>query len=119
MERRRVYQCQKNLQSEVFCGQEEKCNQWFDCNLNSRKAAAVKEIFEQMVEARVWKALRGMEVESEICRLCADKIETVHHLVASCMVLAGSEFVRRHKNALMVLVVEWGKEAGLFEESTV
>ena len=27
--------------------------------------------------------------------------------------------MRRYNNALMVLAVEWGKEAGLFEESTV
>ena len=63
-------------------------------------------MLEQMVGTR--KALRGMEVESEICRLCADKRETVHHLLVSCKVLAGNEYVRRH-NALMVLAVEWGR----------
>ena len=79
------------MQSEVFNGQEEKCNQWLDCNLDSRKTAAIIEMLEQIVETRVWKALRRMEVESEICRLCADKRETVHYLLASCKVLAGNE----------------------------
>ena len=116
MEKRRVYQYQeKKLQSEVFSGQEEKCNQWLDCNLDWRKTAAIIEMLEQMVGTKVWKALRGMEVESEICRPCADKRETVHHLLVSCKVLAGNEYVRRHNSALMVLAVEWGKETGLFE----
>ena len=76
-------------------------------------------MLEQMVWTRVWTALRGVEVESEICRLCVDKREIVHHLLASCKVLASNEYVRRHNNDLMVFAVEWGKGAGLLEESTV
>ena len=78
------------------------------------------EMLEQMIETRAWKALRGIEIESEKYRLCSDKGETVHHLLAGCKVLAGNEYVRRHNNALMmVFAVEWRKEAGLLEESVV
>ena len=74
VEKRQVYQYQeKKLQSEVFSGQEEKCNQWLDFNLNSRKMVPITQMLEQMVGTKVWKALRGMEVESEICRLCAER----------------------------------------------
>ena len=50
MEKRRAYQHrEKKLQSEVFSGQEEKCNQWLDCNLDSRKTTAIIKMLEQMV----------------------------------------------------------------------
>ena len=110
---------EKKFQIEVFIGQEVKCNQWLECNLDSRKTAAVMEMLEQMIETRAWKALRGIEIKSEKCRLCSDKRETVHLLLAGCKVLAGNEYVRRHNNALMVFAVEWEKEAGLLEESVV
>ena len=72
------------MQSEVFSSQQGKCNQCgLDYNLDSRKTAAIIERLEQMVETRVWKALKRMEVLSEIFRLCADKKETGHHLLAS------------------------------------
>ena len=52
--------------------------QWLKCNLHSRKAAAVIEVQEEMVRTKIRKALRGVDVESENCRLCSLKRETVH-----------------------------------------
>ena len=106
-------------ESEIYRGQDERCNQWLECNLDLKKTAAVIEVQEQMVETRTRKAMRGEEVMSENCRLCSARRETVNHRLPGCTVLAGSEYVQRHNKALMVFAVEWAKQAGLLEESTV
>ena len=80
--------------------------------------AAIMEILEQMVKTRFWKALGRMKLELEICRLCADE-RAAHRLLATSEVFADNEYVRRHNNAFMVLAVEWGKVAGLLEESSL
>ena len=73
---------------------------------------------EQMVENRVWKKIRGIgEVES--CRLCGEQRETVQHLLSGCKIIAGTEYVRRHDNALKILAVEWGKKEGLISENVI
>ena len=37
-EERRVEEYQeKRLQCEIYRGQDERCNQWFECNLDSKK----------------------------------------------------------------------------------
>ena len=65
------------------------------------------EVQEQKMETRVRKALRGVDVESENCRLCLLKRETVHHWLSGCTVLAGMrEYLQRHNEALMVFAVE-------------
>ena len=59
-----------------------------------------------MIETKAWKKLRGL-VDEDKCRLCGAFRETVQHLLAGCKKLAGSEYVRRHDNALKVLAVHW------------
>ncbi len=86
---------------------------------STRKTEAVIEVQEQMVETRTRKAMRGEEVMSENYRLCSARRETVNHWLSDCAVLTGSEYVQRHNKALIVLAVEWAKQAGLLEESTV
>ena len=62
--------------------------------------------------------MRGLNVESVLCRLCGQYDETVQYLLAGCTVLAGKEYARRHNNALMVLAVQWDKQHGIIEEGT-
>ena len=57
-------------------------------------------------------------MESVLCRLCRQYDETVQHLLAGCTVIAETEYVRGHNNALMVLAVQWGKQHGIIEEGT-
>ena len=57
-----------------------------------------------MIETKAWKKLRGLADEDK-CRLGGAFRETVQHLLAGCKKLAGSEYVRRHDNALKVLAV--------------
>ena len=105
-ERRRSLESKK-LQSKVFKAQGKEDHSWLRCNTDPRKTAAIFNMREQMIETRTWKEKRGIG-EEENCRLCRTQKETVHHLVAGCTKLAGSEYTRRHNNALMVLAVEWG-----------
>ena len=49
--------------------------------------------------------IRGL-VECDKCRLCREQRETVYHLSSGCKKLAGTEYVKRHSNALKVLVIE-------------
>ena len=42
-----------------------------------------------------------------MCRLYRETKETVQHLLAGCEKLAGTEYVRRHNNALKVSAVWW------------
>jgi hypothetical protein len=70
-----------------------------------------------MIETKVWKKMRGL-VDQDKCRLCGEFRETVQHLLAGCKKLAGSEYVRRHDNALKVLAVQWAIDNGLLPKGT-
>ena len=109
----------KKMQSKIYSEQDIECSTWLTSNLDPRKTAAIINVQEQMVETRCWKSLRGIEVATEMCRLCGSQKETVHHLLAGCKVLAGKEYTYRHNKALMVFAVAWAKEGGLLPESTV
>ena len=70
-----------------------------------------------MIETKAWKKLRGLADENK-CRLCGAFRETVQHQLAGCKTLAGSEYVRRHDNALEVLAVHWVIDNKLLPEGT-
>ena len=42
-----------------------------------------------------------------MCRVYGKTKETVQYLLAGCKKLAGTEYARRHNNALKVLAVWW------------
>ena len=41
------------------------------------------------------------------------------HILSGCKVLAGSDYLKRHNNALMVLTVEWAKQESLSPSNSV
>ena len=49
-------------------------------------------MLERMVEAKSWKASRGLAKRSK-CRLCGQQMETVEQILAGCKVLANSEYI--------------------------
>lgn len=108
----------KKMQSEVYERLEGASHGWLKCNVEPKKAASIIEMQEQMVETKGWKVLRGIEVENDKCRLCGESKETVMHILSGCRVLAGTEYLRRHNNALMVLCVAWAKQEELLPKST-
>ena len=96
---------EKKLLSEIPAGFEKKDQVWLKCNTNPRKTASIFTLQEQMVETRAWKKMKGL-TDQDKCRLCGECKETVQHLLAGCKKLAGSEYVKRHDNALKVLAVQ-------------
>ena len=106
----------KCMQSETYQHMEERDHQWLKCNNDPRKVASIIGMQEKMVETAGWKASRGLPMESDRCRLCKAHKETVYHWLSGCKKLAGSEYIKRHDNALKILCVEWCKREGLMEE---
>ena len=51
---------------------------------------------------------------TENCRLCDAYKETVIHILSGCKVWAGSDYLKRHNNALMVFIVEWAKQKSFY-----
>ena len=86
----------KEMQSEVFIGQDGEPRVCLQCNLYRKKTAAIINVQEQMIETKAWKVLRGISSEGPMCRLCGSYQETVHHIVAGCKMLAGREYLQRH-----------------------
>ena len=118
-EEKRINEYQKKtLQSEIYRGLDDCSHQWLSTNIDPKKVSAIIGMQEQMVETRAWKKLRGLEVTTELCRLCSEHRETVHHLLSGCKVLAAGEYLKRHNNCLMVLAVEWCKMNGLIPKET-
>ena len=70
---------QKEMQSEIYKKQDQKCNIWLEQNLTPRKTSAIMSMLEQLIETRARKAARGL-TECCKCRLCGEQKETVQHL---------------------------------------
>ena len=91
----------KKLQSEIPLKYDEEDYGWLKLDTDPRKTASIFRLQEQMVETRTWKKLRGL-IDDEMYRVCGETKETVQHLLAGCKTLAGTEYIRRHNNALKV-----------------
>ena len=105
----------KNMQGKGYANLDGNCHHWLQCNVDPQKVGAIIEMQERMIETRAWKKARGIETISDMCRLCGKYKESVDHLLAGCEKLAGSAYLKRHNNALMVLAVEWAKKNGLLD----
>ena len=108
---------EKKMQSEIPSKFDREDCQWLKCNTEPRKTASIFALQEQMIETKAWKKMRGL-VDDDKCRLCGEFRETVQHLLAGCKMLAGTEYLRRHDNALKVLAVKWAIDNGLLPEGT-
>ena len=109
----------KTMQSSLWSGRDcREEHEWLTANVTPQKTAGVMNMLEQMVETRAWKEMRGLDASDGKCRLCGKYTETVQHLLSGCEMLAGTEYLRRHNNALMVLAVSWAIKKGLLPEDT-
>ena len=102
---------EKQLQSEIPKLYGEDDFGWLKCNTDPRKTSSIFALQEQMIETKAWKKIRGL-VDDDICRLCGEHRETVQHLLSGCKKLAGTEYLKRHDNALKVLAVKWQLRMG-------
>ena len=108
----------KKLQGKSFSSLDIDSHIWLNCNIDPSKVGAIIELQERMIETRYWKKVRGLEVVTDRCRLCDKFRETVDHLLSGCEKLAGTDYMKRHNNALMVLAVEWAKITKLVPDDT-
>ena len=68
---------------------------------------------EALIFAAQEKALRtnyvkfniDKSVDSPLCRLCEEKVETINHIISDCNKLAQKEYKRRHDN--VARLVHW------------
>ena len=102
----------------MFARQENESFVWLNKNITPQKTAGIMDFLEQMMKTRKWKVLRGIGGSDEKCRLCKKFDETVQHLLAGCEILAGTEYLVWHNNALMVLAVSWAVERELLPANT-
>jgi len=79
----------------------EESHQWLKANDSPQKVAAIISMQEQMVETRAWKQSRGLQVQSDKCRLCGEVRETVMHMLSRCKVRqqGNKNYTKRHKCA--------------------
>ena len=108
---------EKQLQSEIPKLYGEDDFEWLKCNTDPRKTSSIFALQEQMIETKAWKKIRGL-VDDDSCRLCGEHRETVQHLLSGCKKLAGTEYLKRHDNALKVLAVKWAIKNGMLPEDT-
>ena len=108
---------EKQLQSEIPKLYGEDDFGWLKCNTDPRKTSSIFALQEQMIETKAWKKIRGL-VDDDSCRLCGEHRETVQHLLSGCKKLAGTEYLKRHDNALKVLAVKWAIKNGMLPEDT-
>ena len=109
---------EKQLQSEIPKLYGEDDFGWLKCNTDPRKTSSIFALQEQMIETKAWKKIRGL-VDDDSCRLCGEHRETVQHLLSGCKKLAGTEYLKRHDNALKVLAVKWAIKNGMLPEDTI
>jgi len=106
----------KSMQSEFYKELDEGGHEWLKCNINPKKVGAIINMQEQMVETRAWKKNRGIDIQTDKCRLCGKCSEGVLHLASGCQLLAGTDYLNRHNNVLKVLMTAWAIENKLLEE---
>ena len=100
---------EKKMQSKYYSADKEN-HEWIKGNNDPKKVAAIISMQEQMVETRGWKRSRGLQVESDSCRVCGEEKETLMHLLSGCKMLAGKEYTARHDKALKILAKGWADQ---------
>ena len=103
----------KEIQSEIYNKQDEKCNIWREQNLTPRRASAVMSMIEKNEKNE--KEVRGLTENSQ-CRLCKEQREAVQHLLTGFKMLATNKYLARQNRALMVMAAGWVKEENLLDQ---
>ena len=81
--------------------------------MTPKKVASIISMQEQVVETGDWKRSRGLNIESDKCRVCGEKKETVMHILSGCRVLARKQFTERHDKGPKILAKKWEEEKGI------
>ena len=88
---------------------------WIRLNMTPEKIGQIIRIQEQMVPTRTFLQMQGKHQETTTCRLCEAHPEGTMHWMSACPYLAGSEYLKRHNQALKVFCVALAKKVGLLD----
>ena len=88
---------------------------WIRMNLTPGKIGQIIRIQEQMIPTRTFFQTQGKNQETTTCRLCEAHPEGTMHCMSTCPYLAGSEYLKRHNQALKVFYVALAKKVGLLD----
>ena len=83
---------------------------WIRMNLTPGKIGQILRIQEQMIPTRTFLQMQGKNQETTTCRLCEAHPEGTMHWMSACPYLAGSEYLKRHNQALKVFYVALAKK---------
>ena len=83
--------------------------------MTPEKVGQIIRIEEQMIPTRTFLQMQGKHQETTTCRLCEMYPEGILHWMSACPYLAGSEYLKRHNQALKVFYVALAKQIGLID----
>ena len=72
-----------------------------------------------MVLTRTFLQMQGKHQETTTCRLCEAYPKGTMHWMSACPYLAGSNYLKRHNQALKVFYVALAKKFGLLDPKLV
>ena len=84
-------------------------------NMTPEKVGQIIRIQEQMIPTRTFLQMQGKHQGTTICRLCEMHPEGTLHWMSACPYLAGSEYLKKHNQALKVFYVALAKQIGLID----
>ena len=88
---------------------------WIRMNMTPEKVGQIIKIQEQMIPTRTFLQMQGKHQGTTTCRLCEMHPEGTLHWMSACPYLAGSEYLKRHNQALKVFYVALAKQIGLID----
>lgn len=79
-----------------------------DSNIFPETEGFTCSIQDQVVATRYYRKhiMKTAGNETDKCRLCAERPETIDHLISGCTMLAGNQYTERHDNVAKILHLE-------------
>ena len=92
-------------------------NAWIkDGKLKATTEATIFAIQEQAVTTNYIRKHHHKTTESDVCRLCHQQPETIHHIISGCSQLANNVYTTRHNNVAKFVHLRLGEKCKLLEE---
>ena len=79
--------------------------------------ATIFAIQEQAVTTNYIKKNIHKNSLTDKCRLCTSSIETIHHIISGCTVLAKTEYIKRHNNVAKEVYIKIAEELTLLKKN--
>ncbi|XP_044760829.1 uncharacterized protein LOC123318276 [Coccinella septempunctata] len=87
--------------------------------LNPETEGSMIAIQDQVVKTRNYsKFILKEDIQSDQCRLCAEKTETIDHIISGCTKLAKTRYIERHNQVAKIVYLELLKMCGMEHDDT-